>query len=40
MFLIGLSNGFFSCGHQRSIAYLFPSGLFEKKARPLMKVRP
>ncbi|KAI3366086.1 hypothetical protein L3Q82_009912, partial [Scortum barcoo] len=23
----------------RSIAYLFPSGLFEKKARPLMKVR-
>ena len=24
---------------QRSIEYLFPSGLFEKKARPLMKVR-
>uniref|UniRef100_A0A8C2WRK9 Small ribosomal subunit protein uS9m n=1 Tax=Cyclopterus lumpus TaxID=8103 RepID=A0A8C2WRK9_CYCLU len=23
----------------RSVAYLFPSGLFEKKARPLMKVR-
>ncbi|MEQ2197020.1 hypothetical protein XENOCAPTIV_021075 [Xenoophorus captivus] len=25
---------------QRSIAYLFPSGLFEKKARPLMKWGP
>uniref|UniRef100_A0A3P8XLF0 Small ribosomal subunit protein uS9m n=1 Tax=Esox lucius TaxID=8010 RepID=A0A3P8XLF0_ESOLU len=24
----------------RSIAYLFPSGLFDKRARPLMKVRP
>ncbi|KAI4797903.1 hypothetical protein KUCAC02_024758, partial [Chaenocephalus aceratus] len=25
------------CDMSRSIAYLFPSGLFEKKARPLMK---
>ncbi len=30
---------FFFSHPQRSIAYLFPSGLFEKKARPLMKVR-
>lgn len=29
---------FFFCGGQRSITYLFPSGLFEKRARPLMKV--
>lgn len=29
---------FFLFGVQRSITYLFPSGLFEKRAHPLMKV--
>lgn len=27
-----------SSSFQRAIAYLFPSGLFDKQARPLMKV--
>lgn len=40
MLFTGFSNGVFFCGQQRSIAYLFPSSLFEKKARPVMKVRP